>query len=194
MLSKSVGLVDMTAYVPIIVTPDFYIIDGQNRFLVCKEKGLPITYVIYGGNPEIAMIALNTALKPWREKDWLDYYVGKNDERYVRLQKLLLEYPAVSVANGILLFSGNSTDARTFREGKLKDRSEYFVPVVEFISSINVPRDVRWYRAFVSAVLIFYVKHWNDKKKIAKLAKKISAITKYSRIDDYVMAFENWVR
>ena len=81
-----------------------------------------------------------------------------------------------------------------FREGKLNDKSEYYNSVVDFISSIDVPRDVRWYRAFVRAVLIFFVKYGNDKKKIDKLAKKIGAITKYSRIDDYVMAFENWVR
>ena len=194
MLSKSIELVDMTAYVPIVVTPDFYIIDGQNRFSACKEKGLPITYVIYDGNPEIAMIALNTALKPWKQQDWLAYHVGKKNNCYMKLQRMFLKNTAIGISNAILLFSNGSTNAKMFREGKLNDKSEYYNSVVDFISSIDVPRDVRWYRAFVRAVLIFFVKYGNDKKKIDKLAKKIGAITKYSRIDDYVMAFENWVR
>jgi hypothetical protein len=33
-----------------------------------------------------------------------------------------------------------------------------------------------------------------DGKKLLKLSKKISAITKFSRVEDYEMAFENWTR
>ena len=30
---------------PITVTPDFRIIDGQHRFIACKEMGLPVKFV-----------------------------------------------------------------------------------------------------------------------------------------------------
>lgn len=35
---------DLTPYVPLIVTKDGYIIDGQNRFKVCMELGETIYY------------------------------------------------------------------------------------------------------------------------------------------------------
>ena len=74
-IEKSIEVVDMTECCPIIVTPDFYIIDGQNRFEICKKKGKPIYYIIYHGNPELAMVALNTSTRVWRQEDWLHYYV-----------------------------------------------------------------------------------------------------------------------
>lgn len=41
-VKDSVETFDLTPYVPLIVTKDGYIIDGQNRFKVCRELGKPI--------------------------------------------------------------------------------------------------------------------------------------------------------
>ena len=194
MLSRSLEIVDMTMYVPIIVTNDFYIIDGQNRFQMCRKLGLPITYTIYEGNPEVAMIALNTALKPWKQLDWFKYYVSKHNGVYLKLKGKIDARPIPNFSDAILLFSQNHTNAKQFREGKLKDESELYDDVYDFISTIEIPRDVRWYRAFVHGVMVFFQRHGGDRKKIEKLRRKISAVAKFSRVDDYVMAFENWVR
>lgn len=41
-VKDSVETFDLTPYVPLIVTKDGYIIDGQNRFKVCRELEEPI--------------------------------------------------------------------------------------------------------------------------------------------------------
>ena len=63
-LSKSIEIANLTPVCPIIVTPDMEIIDGQNRFEVCKSKEMPIYYVVYDGDAETAMKALNTCSQP----------------------------------------------------------------------------------------------------------------------------------
>ena len=47
-------------FIPIFVTVDFYIVDGQHRFMVCKELGIPIRYIfIEGAKPTVMMRILN---------------------------------------------------------------------------------------------------------------------------------------
>ena len=51
-LMRSIEMANLTSVCPIIVTPKMEIIDGQNRFEVCKSKGMPIFYVVYEGDAE----------------------------------------------------------------------------------------------------------------------------------------------
>lgn len=190
-LKKSIETIDLTAYCPIIVNKQFYIIDGQNRFHVCKDMGLPIYYVIYDGDEDVAMIALNTALRPWRQEEWLHYYVAKNFDNYKKLKMYVDKY-GFQLSNSILLFSNSKTESSNFKKGKLIDDSSMFDDVAEFIINSNLPSDIKKYRAFVSAVNIFF--HKKEKKEIDKLRKKILAVQKYARISDFLIAFENLIR
>lgn len=192
-IGRSIDLVDMTKCCPIIVTPDYYIIDGQNRFIECKKKGKPIYYVVYNGDAEAAMIALNTATRVWRQEEWLHYYVAKSYPNYVAM-KMLMDKHNVAISNAILLFSRHSTNAADFKKGKLKDESRLLEVVVDFIKRVIVPKDVRWQRPFVSAVMDFIYEHENEPKKIKRLEKRITSVVKYARIEDYRNAFENLTR
>lgn len=192
-IRRSIEDIDMTPYVPILVTEDYHIIDGQNRFLCCKEKGLPIYYIFYRGDAERAMVALNTATSVWRQEEWLQYYCGKGDETYIRLRRSMERY-GLNISNAILLFSNRKTNAADFKAGKLRDDSAYLAAVAEFLEEIKayVPRDVISYRPFVNALLIFMTEH--GERDRARLRSKISAVTKFSRTEDYTRSFENWVR
>ena len=46
MLVKSIEKIDLTEYKPIIVNENYVIIDGQHRFMACKELEKPIYYII----------------------------------------------------------------------------------------------------------------------------------------------------
>ena len=192
-IGMSIDMVDMTEFCPIIVTPDYHIVDGQNRFLNCKEKGKPVYYIIYSGDAEKAMIALNTATVVWKQKEWLHYYVSKESPNYVAM-KYLMDKHKIDISNSILLFSHHKTNSTDFKNGKLQDNSRLFEAVVDFIKSVVVPKDVRWQRPFVSAVMDFIYDHEDEPKKIKKLERRITSIVKYARIEDYRNAFENLVR
>lgn len=191
-VKDSVQAFDMTPYVPIIVTADGYIIDGQNRFNVCRELGKTIYYVVYDGEytPEQAMIALNTASKPWSQEEWFQHYVKTGVRNYVKLEELMKKYP-VGISNAILLFSNGATGAKYFKKGELTDDSKYFVKVAEFIRDCNVPFNK--YRAFVNAVLRFVEKYHSEPRKIALLKRKVIAVPKFGSTEQFIQAFENLI-
>ena len=191
-MKDSVESFDMTPYVPIIVTTDGYIIDGQNRFNVCRQLGKPIYYVVYDGEytPEQAMIALNTASKPWSQEEWFQHYVKNGVVNYVKLAALMKKYP-IGISNAILLFSNGATGAEYFKRGALIDDSKYFVKVSDFILTCKVPFNK--YRAFVNAVLRFVEKYHDEPRKISQLKRKVIAVPKFGSTDQYLNAFENLI-
>lgn len=193
-LEKQINENDFSKYVPIIVTNDFYIIDGQHRYNVLKKKSLPIYYIIApvtGDEVKKMMISLNTTTRVWKQEEWLHYYCANGNITYIKFDKLIKQNN-IPISNGILLFSNGMTNSDDFKKGKLKDNSEYFIPVIEFINNVQLPSSSKWYRAFVAGVLRFFEKYYNtDKKRIEKLRSRCLAVPKFAKIDDYIQAFEN---
>lgn len=95
-LPKLIDELDLTPYVPIVVDEDFYIVDGQNRFMACKTLGKPVYYVIlpreYDTNSSI--ITLNKAQQAWRQDEFLHFWAStkggcwKDLERIYTLREL----------------------------------------------------------------------------------------------------------
>ena len=76
---------------PIIVDEDFNIIDGQHRFVACKEAGLPIYYEVID-NSEDLIIDLNTTQKKWNMGDYINYYANKGNGHYQRIKQINKKY------------------------------------------------------------------------------------------------------
>ena len=89
-LVKSIQEFDLTMYSPIIVSEDFRIIDGQHRFVACRELGLPIYFVIMRDKDvEKAMIVLNKCQSQWRNGEFFQYSVQKKGGAYVELKEYI---------------------------------------------------------------------------------------------------------
>lgn len=194
-LMRSIEMANLTSVCPIIVTPSLEIIDGQNRFEVCKSKGMPIFYVVYEGDAETAMKALNTCSQPWRQEEWMQYYLAKGVPNYVALKDFMDMYN-LPISNAILIFSNGSTNAATFKKGMLNRTGKYHNEIAIFLNDIAsiLPRDIVSFRAFVNGVMLFFNEFEGDKRKVEKLKKKIASIYKYSRTEDYLNAFRNYVK
>lgn len=68
---------------PILVNERFEIIEGQHRFMVCKELELPIEYIIQPGLLVTDCAPLNTGRTNWKTKEYVHLgTVSKNDYRY----------------------------------------------------------------------------------------------------------------
>lgn len=191
-LKESIEQCDMTAYAPIIVTRKYEIIDGQNRFVVCRELNKPVTYVFYDGIPEYAMIKLNTVVRQWKNKDWLEYYVGKGNPTYIKF-KNLQEKTNTTLANAIVLFSQAQTNSKSFNNGNLKDNSDYMEAISEYINDCAVPATYKGFRPFVTAIQNFYLRHKDDKKQLMKAARKCSECYKFATTAEYERTFENYL-
>lgn len=189
-LEKSIRELDLTECVPIVVNEDFYIIDGQHRFAICKELGYPIYYVIFSGDAERAMVSLNITANVWRQEEWLEYYCGKKNPTYLSLREFMGKYPRLGISNAIMLFSGGSSNTQTFKEGKLLDKNSRKEEIADFLYTVQVP--YAFYRPFAHAVMSYFFSH-ND-RQIIKLRSKVICVPKYSSIEAFLSAFENLVK
>ena len=67
---------------PIVVNNQMTILDGQHRFLICKEYSMPIEYIVLDSNEY--MRDCNTTAIKWGTIDYL-----KNNSKYRKLYKLV---------------------------------------------------------------------------------------------------------
>lgn len=78
---------------PITVNSEMEIIDGQHRFVACKEMGLPIKFVqIQPKRTDNILVSLNTTQKKWNVLDYVVYYAQQGNSHYVRLLQLSKKY------------------------------------------------------------------------------------------------------
>lgn len=76
---------------PIIVTKEFYILNGQHRFLACKELGLPIVFIA-DKNASIDMIHIYNSGLSWDYEDSLNFYVKSGNENYIKINNICKEF------------------------------------------------------------------------------------------------------
>lgn len=84
-LSESIRKNDLTQYNPILVDNRLVIIDGQHRFLVCMELGLPIYFIISDEVMINDAADINQASKNWSTLDYIIHYYKRGVESYVKL-------------------------------------------------------------------------------------------------------------
>ena len=125
-LYNSIKENDLTKYVPIVVqnvNGFLYIVDGQGRFLACKELGIPI-YYIESVNGEIGdkyIATINTNQTPWKLIDYLRYYKNKGVTDYVKFYSLWKEFDNFPINHMLKsICASDSKNFKLFREGQLK--------------------------------------------------------------------------
>lgn len=90
---------------PIIVNEKMEIIDGQARFEVLREKGLPIQFIVKEGLGARECIALNTTVSVWTIKDYVESYMNQGSKDYERLWYLLDKYSTYGINCMDLMFA-----------------------------------------------------------------------------------------
>lgn len=115
----------------IMVNENFEIIDGQHRYLVSKELGLPINYIIQKNYGLKEVQILNANMKNWQTMDYVNGYCDLGYKDYEVYRNFVQDYGFTSQIAIILLSGemsgGNANNAATkFKEGlfKVKDLEE----------------------------------------------------------------------
>jgi hypothetical protein len=128
---------DMTMYNPCLVTApnelgQMDIIDGQNRFLACKELGLPIHFIIGDKLDIFDAPMLNDAAKNWSIEEYVRHYAKRGVPAYKQLLYMHEEYgvsltPLVAITKEKKMRNGFVN----LRTGKFKLRSD--VDLIDFL-------------------------------------------------------------
>lgn len=125
---------------PIIVDENMNIVDGQHRFLACKEMGLPIDYEVVEDSQSM-IIDLNTTQKKWSIYDYLKYYAVKDkNENYTRVLNLMGKYKtSAQMIFSIALRRGMGGEiTRAVRDGNLKFGTDEVTRVENCFKKIDI--------------------------------------------------------
>lgn len=191
---KSIQSCDLTAFNPILVTPNFEILDGQNRFEACKLLGKPIYYTICDSNIEAISIIrnLNISQRNWRTRDYIYSFIDMGDEKmkdYVDFAErygFKNEYLSVAAA---VYFGKSSCITKQLRQGTTPEKWEYAEEIGKWLLKAREKGFPYWQQGlFVRAVVRFRYNH--TEKEMEKILRHIDKLTNYGSTASYVNRFQ----
>lgn len=113
--------------VPIIVTSNFTIVDGQNRLTAAKDAGKGIYYIVDNTIPNTtkgifeAARKFNQNMKEWGKKDYIHGFCEQGNKSYQILDEFSKDYPMFTLTERIMLLQNSGTrhvDKQEFADGK----------------------------------------------------------------------------
>lgn len=174
---------------PIIVNEKMEIIDGQGRFTVLKEKGMPIEYVIVDGIGMQECHLLNQIQTNWTDMDFIKSYAQQGIQSYALLLRAIQQsgYSAKHVmraANKSIgcynnsFKKGEKASASVIRNGSLKfDENDYHKArrklemLDELKAALDLKKKVGW-QFDCATLIIFDFDGYDHNRMLSKAEKK----------------------
>ena len=176
------SIMDIYIPVPIVVNQFLEIIDGQHRFMVCKEENLPLYFVIIEGLGLSDVQKINELMKKWTAEAFMDCYCdlalvdedGKYDD-YVEYRDFKRQYgfghnETQAILTNQRMFSGNLSERfrnGTFKIGNIRKARN----VAERITEVNKYYEGYKRRGFVISMLhCFATPEYDHDRFLSKLS------------------------
>ena len=178
--------------IPILVNERMEIIDGQHRYTVCKELGLPIYFYVIPGYGIEAVKRANIVGRTWTMADFLNMHVEENKESYMEFKQIVKNYD-INISDLLKLFSlfqdkNQKIVRKNFEEGILdlygKDK------VLEFLTSLDDFMFFESYKTkqFVGAFIkLYFQPNYNHQKMKERLKTRKDKFENKRSIGDYLI-------
>lgn len=175
------------AQYPILVDENFNIIDGQHRFVACKELGLDIIYEFSEHKSNEYMRSLNIASSNWELSDYINSYCNEGRETFVNFVNFK-NRNKLTVTNALIIFFENAKP-KEIREGK---DMKLYKKMDELISLIDDFKDLKFTmsKTFVYALKTLVNKNIGE-TNIQYLIKKRMLIEQMASVEQYLIVFQN---
>lgn len=135
-IKEDISKVGYLEGLPILVSEDMEIIDGQHRFVACKEMGLPIFYQVVPGDIKQIIPMINTSQKKWKVEDYVNFWSkSAHNFDYTRLLNLSKE-ENINITIILTITKGSVTNGEYYakvKRGELKFTIEDTIKVRSFI-------------------------------------------------------------
>lgn len=190
-------------WIPIIVSKDGIILDGQHRYMAYKmlkeqgDKTVKLLYIVSSLSYEEArsdaqdvISTVNTESKNWRMSDWVSFHAHEN-KHYKDLQDLKQLYPQFhlsALASLSALSSGGGSLTQTIRSGSFKynmtKQKEYILDEVERLSSVYP--DAFTQKAFLCAIIEMNRQpQFKPKRMFTKINENLGSFQKQSGLQNW---------
>jgi len=192
-IKKSIEEIDLTPYSPILVTPDYGIIDGQNRFLACKELQYPIYYMVFDANVDYrkALKVLNVQIA-WKPTDYLHFYSKIIGGCFTGILDFMKKYQ-IGLETAKVVYGKTIISSSAIRKGELFEKWDKADDIMEYLSRENF-QQIKYakYRQFVRAVRKVFCIYSN--KRLEKLHEIAPAIPQLALPEQYLTYFDNMTK
>lgn len=171
------SIIEHGLLVPIKVTKDFEILDGQHRFEGCRKTNTPVKFYFSekGGITEI--IEENSNRSNWAIYDYAKSYAASGNEEYTKLLPFLKEgkVPSnalISIANGYL-FGTATVVIKNFKKGKFYFLNyQMFSQFYDFLLRLNKDFKVDLSGTLVNAIYQMYTQKNFSSARLQKFFAK----------------------
>ena len=184
---------------PVVVTPDKEVIDGQHRLKACEKLGIPVSYVVNvsGNSKQIAV--MNNTQKGWKNKDFLKHFSHNshsNSSEYKKIENFFEEYK-LPFTVGIALLSdysvgfnaaSNRGPMPSFRDGSFKiDDLEKAKLIASRLIKLKsfVPNLVKIVKFSVAFIKISQLENFDLKTCYAQIEKNSNKFDKCLNQEDW---------
>ena len=195
LVRRSIEELDLTPWCPIIVDRAMTIIDGQNRFIACRELGQPVYYVMLPDtvDAKAAMISLNRTQRPWGQLEFLEFHAKAKGGCWKELLDFCAMYRMPLSQAEVIYPDTQNVNSRTIRDGKITFSKH---PVADAAARFLTRQDVRRLRysrtrAFALAVRKAFERY--DGKEIEKIRGRLITVPMCANWEQYANAFSNIV-
>lgn len=169
---------------PIIITKDFYIIDGQHRYFAAKNLNIPIFYIIDEDGSRQDIRSRNMNMVPWKGIEYVHFYSEKS-ESYAFLESMMKKHkvPLTFLGSVIKKIAGLKHIKYTYdlKKGTLnfnkhipaiRDCIELIIPYLKNCRTIKGEKPTRpiFTDAYVNSFAYFFI---NDRKTLEKALKNL---------------------
>lgn len=187
---------NLTKVQPILVNERYDIIDGQHRFLACKELHQPIYFTMVPGLGIREARSMNILHRGWRIDDWMASYAAEGKKDYIQYLALKEDYGfnhSVTLAcilgdrgdKGIYPIIRNGEFEIEDMEGSVK-RLNMLSEIGEIVGA-GFASDRYFVRAWLSVIT---AEGYDHQRMLKRLAKAGTLLKRYASRDDYCRMLE----
>lgn len=188
---------------PILVNQRMEIVEGQNRYIACRNMGLPIYFVIQDDIGLDEVKNLNSASKNWTTRNYIhSFAAGDKKLDYIYIEQLMKAYPWAT--QSIISFathgvtSGGGTVSR-LKDGDFKcDEAEYnravkaFDYAAQFVDNINGVGGRKEYY-MIAIIFCYFCEEVDNEYLYAKFKKYHKSLSPITNIKEAILQIEGKV-
>jgi hypothetical protein len=123
------------------------VIDGQHRFAIAQELGIPVLYVVCKDYEDLHIAEINNAQSPWSIKDYLESHIKRGTPHYAALRNFSEEYRLpLGISSKLLMGLSNRQNGSTeIKEGKFRVKDSATAGIIgRIISFLRAELGIKW--------------------------------------------------